>query len=73
MKKLHQWYLFYQDSTVRTTLMPYWYEAATFIMYAGLLLSQLTNPENKGGLGWFKYLVVLLVRSIYQFSSFHKR
>ena len=47
-------------STVRDSLLPYWYEIVSILWYGGLLLAQLTNPGAKGGLSWIKPLIVLL-------------
>ena len=48
------------DPSTRNSLFPYWYEMILWIWYAGLLLSQITNPGSKGGLSWVKYLLVFL-------------
>lgn len=44
---------------VRSTLIPYWYEWALLVWLSGLLLSELTNPSDKSGLGWIKLTVLL--------------
>lgn len=44
---------------VRTTLNPYWYEWTLLVWLSGLLLSELTNPSDKSGLGWVKVTVLL--------------
>lgn len=44
---------------VRPTLHPYWYEWALLVWLSGLLLSELTNPSDKSGLGWIKLTVLL--------------
>ncbi|KAK9508267.1 hypothetical protein O3M35_007964 [Rhynocoris fuscipes] len=44
---------------VRSTIVPYWYEWALLIWLSGLLLSELTNPSDKSGLGWIKLAVLL--------------
>ena len=48
------------NTTVRTSLAPYWYEVVSLMWYAGNLLSHLTNPPARGGLSWVKPLIVLL-------------
>ncbi|CAH1403231.1 unnamed protein product [Nezara viridula] len=45
--------------TVRPTVMPYWYEWTLLVWLSGLLLSELTNPSDKSGLGWIKLAVLL--------------
>ncbi|XP_046663670.1 LOW QUALITY PROTEIN: serine/threonine-protein phosphatase 6 regulatory ankyrin repeat subunit A [Homalodisca vitripennis] len=44
---------------VRPTLNPYWYEWTLLVWLSGLLLSELTNPSDKSGLGWIKLTVLL--------------
>lgn len=44
---------------VRPTLVPYWYEWALLVWLSGLLLTELTNPSDKSGLGWIKVALLL--------------
>ncbi|XP_075225754.1 no mechanoreceptor potential C [Lycorma delicatula] len=44
---------------VRPTIIPYWYEWALLVWLSGLLLSELTNPSDKTGLGWIKICVLI--------------
>uniref|UniRef100_T1H944 Ion transport domain-containing protein n=1 Tax=Rhodnius prolixus TaxID=13249 RepID=T1H944_RHOPR len=44
---------------VRSTILPYWYEWALLVWLSGLLLTELTNPSDKSGLGWIKLAVLL--------------
>ncbi|KAL1139667.1 hypothetical protein AAG570_006645 [Ranatra chinensis] len=44
---------------VRSSVLPYWYEWALLVWLSGLLLSELTNPSDKTGLGWIKLAVLL--------------
>ena len=37
-----------------------WYEQALLIMMSGLLLSELTSPSDKSGLGWIKIIVIVI-------------
>ena len=46
--------VFPPDPTTRDSLIPFWYEIVVWIWYAGLFLSQVTNPGSKGGLGAFR-------------------
>ena len=40
------------------SLMPQWYEWMLLAWLSGLLVSQLTNPEDRQGLGWIKVIVI---------------
>ncbi|XP_024086080.1 serine/threonine-protein phosphatase 6 regulatory ankyrin repeat subunit B isoform X2 [Cimex lectularius] len=44
---------------LRPNILPYWYEWALLVWLSGLLLSELTNPSDKSGLGWIKLAVLL--------------
>ncbi|BES94180.1 Ion channel nompc [Nesidiocoris tenuis] len=44
---------------VRGNIVPYWYEWALLVWLSGLLLSELTDPSDKSGLGWIKLTVLL--------------
>ena len=48
------------DTTLRDSLVPFWYEIVSFLWYTGNFLSILTNPPAKGGLAWVKPLIVAL-------------
>ena len=39
-------------------LIPHWYEWLLLAWLSGLLVSQLTNPEDRAGLGWIKVIVI---------------
>ena len=41
-------------------LMPPWYEWLLLSWLSGLLVSQLTNPQDRAGLGWIKVLVLAI-------------
>ena len=43
-----------------TDLLPHWYEWLLLIWLSGLLLSQLTEPHDRAGLGWIPILVLVL-------------
>lgn len=43
-----------------TTLLPRWYEWLLLIWLSGLLLSQLTDPHDRAGLGWIPVIVLFL-------------
>ena len=43
-----------------TTLLPRWYEWLLLIWLSGLLLSQLTDPHDRAGLGWIPIIVLFL-------------
>ena len=43
-----------------TTLLPKWYEWLLLIWLSGLLLSQLTDPHDRAGLGWIPIIVLFL-------------
>lgn len=43
-----------------TTLVPQWYEWLLLIWLSGLLLSQLTDPHDRAGLGWIPIIVLFL-------------
>ena len=43
-----------------TDLLPHWYEWLLLIWLSGLLLSQLTEPHDRAGLGWIPILVLFL-------------
>ena len=45
----------YEDS-----LMPPWYEWLLLCWLSGLLVSQLTNPQDRAGLGWIKVVVIAI-------------
>ena len=47
-------------STVRESLIPYWYEIVVAFWYFGNGLAVFTNPGAKGGLSWVKPLIVFL-------------
>ena len=40
------------------SLIPHWYEWLLLLWLSGLLVSQLTNPEDRQGLGWIKVIVI---------------
>nr|AOR81468.1 no mechanoreceptor potential C [Nilaparvata lugens] len=42
-----------------TIFILYWYEWGLLVWLSGLLLSELTNPSDKAGLGWIKLTVLL--------------
>lgn len=42
------------------TLLPRWYEWLLLIWLSGLLLSQLTDPHDRAGLGWIPIIVLFL-------------
>lgn len=44
----------------RESLFPHWNEWVVFIWLSGLLLSQLTSPQDLSGLGMIKYVIILL-------------
>ena len=49
------------DGVAESQLMvPRWYEQALLIMMSGLLLSELTSPSDKSGLGWIKIIVIVI-------------
>ena len=39
-------------------LIPHWYEWLLLMWLSGLVVSQLTNPEDRQGLGWIKVIVL---------------
>ncbi len=39
-------------------LMPHWYEWLLLAWLSGLIVSQLTNPEDRAGLGWIKVIII---------------
>lgn len=39
-------------------LIPHWYEWLLLAWLSGLLVSQLTNPEDRQGLGWIKVIII---------------
>ena len=41
-------------------LMPQWYEWLLLCWLSGLLVSQLTNPQDRAGLGWIKVVVIAI-------------
>ena len=41
-------------------LLPHWYEWLLLAWLSGLLVSQLTNPQDRAGLGWIKVLVLAI-------------
>ena len=41
-------------------IIPPWYEFGLLIMISGLLLSELTSPSDKSGLGWIKIIVIVM-------------
>ena len=41
-----------------SNLLPHWYEWLLLAWLSGLLVSQLTNPEDRAGLGWIKVIVI---------------
>ncbi|KAG8227339.1 hypothetical protein J437_LFUL003328 [Ladona fulva] len=43
---------------LRPNLFPHWYEWLLLVWLSGLLLSELTNPSDKSGLGWIKVAVL---------------
>ena len=43
----------------RKDFFPYWYEWILLAWLAGLIISEITNPSDKGGLGWVKVAVLL--------------
>ena len=49
----------WQDLT-GATLLPRWYEWLLLIWLSGLLLSQLTDPHDRAGLGWIPIIVLFL-------------
>ena len=42
------------------SLIPHWYEWALLCWISGLLVAQLTNPEDRDGLGMLKVIVIML-------------
>ncbi|XP_032236532.1 serine/threonine-protein phosphatase 6 regulatory ankyrin repeat subunit A-like isoform X3 [Nematostella vectensis] len=42
------------------SLIPHWYELLLLIWLSGLLLSQLTDPHDRAGLGWMPLIVLFL-------------
>lgn len=47
---------------IRTNLFPFWFEWILLAWLTGLIISEVTNPSDKAGLGWIK--VAVLVFSI---------
>ena len=45
----------------RNSLFPHWNEWIVFIWLSGLLLSQLTSPQDRAGLGMVKIVIIILV------------
>lgn len=45
---------------VSGNLLPHWYEWLLLAWLSGLLVSQLTNPEDRAGLGWIKVIVIAI-------------
>ncbi|KAK2186122.1 hypothetical protein NP493_214g02024 [Ridgeia piscesae] len=43
-----------------TNLLPHWYEWLLLAWLSGLVVSQLTNPEDRAGLGWIKVIIIAL-------------
>lgn len=43
-----------------TSLLPRWYEWLLLVWLSGLLLSQLTDPHDRAGLGWIPVIVLFL-------------
>ena len=41
-------------------LLPHWYEWVLLAWLSGLLVSQLTNPQDRAGLGWIKVIVIAI-------------
>ena len=53
-------------------IIPPWYEFGLLIMMSGLLLSELTSPSDKSGLGWIKIIVIVMsaiAMSIHVFNA----
>ena len=48
------------DSTVRTSLLPYWYEVVVAAWYVGNGLAYYSNPGAKDGLGMIRPFIVFL-------------
>ncbi|XP_059080155.1 serine/threonine-protein phosphatase 6 regulatory ankyrin repeat subunit B-like [Tigriopus californicus] len=44
----------------RTTLFPYWNEWVCVIWLGGLILGELTSPQDRGGLGMIKIVIIFL-------------
>lgn len=42
------------------SLIPHWYEWILLAWLSGLLVSELTNPGDRGGLGWIKVISIVL-------------
>lgn len=40
------------------SLLPHWYEWLLLAWLSGLVVSQLTNPEDRAGLGWIKVIII---------------
>ena len=43
-----------------SSLWPHWYEWVLLSWFSGLLVSQLTNPEDRAGLGWIKVIIIAI-------------
>ncbi|KAK2157499.1 hypothetical protein LSH36_190g04012 [Paralvinella palmiformis] len=41
-------------------LLPHWYEWLLLAWLSGLIVSQLTNPEDRAGLGWIKVIILVI-------------
>ena len=41
-------------------LIPHWYEWLLLAWLSGLLVNQLTNPEDRQGLGWIKVIIIAI-------------
>ena len=41
-------------------LAPHWYEWLLLAWLSGLVVSQLTNPEDRAGLGWIKIIIIFV-------------
>ena len=48
---------------LRTTLLPCWYEWLLLAWLSGNLLSEITAPRDRGGLGWLR-IVLLVISSV---------
>jgi hypothetical protein len=43
-----------------TSMIPMWYEWILLAWISGLLLSELTNPGDRAGLGWLRVMILLV-------------
>jgi len=43
-----------------SSLIPHWYEWLLLAWISGLVVTQLTNPEDRAGLGWIKVVIIAI-------------